>query len=150
MKLQLEMSPEAAKLLDHLRSKPQEFTFSEAQNITGVNDLARVRGYIYTCLRRLRKEKVWYRSVRGVGYRLVGENEKNKIQTGRIDTVAKTTRKIDKDQDNINVSVMNRDAKLEFTFNSARIGRILSASSRETAREIKREIGNGKLPLDKD
>lgn len=149
MKMQLEMSPEAKALLDFLKTKPKEFTFEQCQNITGVNDLMRVRGYIYTCLRRLKKAKIWYRSVRGVGYQIVPEPEKNTIQGKKIDGIAKGARRVDKDQDTIAVSVLNRDAKLEFTFNSARIGRILSASSRKTAREIKREIGNGKLPIGK-
>lgn len=145
----LEMSPEAQALLTYLgENKPKTFTYDQAANITGVNDMTRLRGFIYTAIRHLKAKKLWYKSVRGVGYRLLPETEKNTVQTKRLDTIAKGTRKVDKDQDAISVSVLNRDAKLEFTFNSARIGRMLTASSRQTAREIKREIANGKLPID--
>ena len=139
----LEMSEETKLLLDFLAThRPPEFTFSEASNITGVNDMSRLRGYIYTCLKRLKKERIWYVNVRGIGYRKVAEPEKNGVQDGKIHKVVRGAKRVNKDQSTISVSVLNREAKLEFTFNSARIGRILSASSRKATRELKREIGN--------
>src|SRR6266853_3250594 len=145
--MKLELSEEGRALLTFLEKRPSQFTYSECANITGVNDLSRLRGYIYTCLKRLKQSGTWYKNVRGVGYKLIIEDEKNKVQNKRIGNVTTAVRKIDKDQDHIQVSLLSRDAKLEFTFNSARIGRMMEATSRKAAREIKREIGNADLPL---
>jgi len=147
MGLKLEMSAETRALLNFLETKPAEFTYDQCRNVTGINDMSRLRSYIYTCLRRLKKQGVWYRPNRGIGYRRVNEAEKNGVQGIRINKVAKGTRRIDSDQSTINVSILSRDAKLEFTFNSARIGRMLEASSRKAKNEIKREIANGNLPI---
>jgi hypothetical protein len=146
MAMQLEMSEETTRLLEFLANRPPEFTFDEASNITGVNDMARLRGYIYTCLRRLKKERIWYVNIRGIGYRRIPEPEKNQVQDKKLGKVTKGVRRVNKDQNTISVSLLSREAKLEFTFNSARIGRMIDATSRKVARELKREIGNAQLP----
>lgn len=145
--MRFEMSEEAQKIVEFLDTKPIEFTYQELQNLTGLNDLVRLRGYLMTALRRLRKKGVWYASIRGVGYRLLAEDEKNIMQAHGLDRVRRHVVRLDKNQDTISVDVLTNDGKLAFTFNAARIGRLREASSRKVAREIKRTIGNSDLPL---
>lgn len=145
--MRFEMTQEAQKILDFLDTKPREFTYQELQNLTGLNDLVRLRGYLMTALRRQRKKGVWYASIRGVGYRLLAENEKNVKQAVGLDRVKRHVVRLDKDQDTIAVDVLDNDGKMAFSFNAARIGRLREAASRKTQREIQRKISNGDLPL---
>ena len=144
-----DMSVEARQILDFLLTTPKEFTYREMQNLTGINDLSRLRGYIMTGLRRLRKQGIWYGAVRGVGYRLLTEDEKNPAQACGLTSVRRKVKRLDKDQDTIRVESLSREGKLEFTFNSAKIGRLLEGVSRKVDNEVRRKIGNGDLPIKK-
>lgn len=148
--MRFEMNPETRQILDFLAGSPRKFTYGELQNLTQINDLSRLRGYLMTSLRRLRKQGIWYRSVRGVGYELVvDEDEKNPIQTGGLAGVRRKIKRVSKDQDLIHVEKLSRDGKMAFTFNSARIGRIMDATGRKVAKEIERKMANGQLPIKK-
>src|SRR5437899_10096714 len=125
--MRYEMTPESRKVLDFVLTKPRSFTYAEMQQLTGVNDVSRLRGYIMTALRRLRKQKVWYASERGIGYRLLAEDEKNPVQDDGLQRVRRKTKRIDKDQDLISYEGLSRDGKLHFSFNTARIGLLKSA-----------------------
>ena len=142
-----EMNPETQQILDFLLTKPEQFTYRELTNITGINDVGRLRGYLMTGLRRLRKLGIWYRSVRGVGYRLIVEDEKNEVQSLGLTKVRRGVKRIDRDQDHINFDILSRDGKLLHTFNVARIGLMLQATSRKTTKEIKWKIANADLPI---
>lgn len=147
--MRFEMTEEAQKILTFLECTPKEFTYKELQNLTGLNDLVRLRGYLMTALRRLRKKSIWYASIRGVGYRLLAEEEKNIKQAAGLDRVKRHVVRLDRNQDTIAVDVLSNDGKLAFTFNAARIGRLREATSRKTQRKIAKLIGNGDLPLPK-
>lgn len=144
-----EMNHETQAILDLLASKPDRFTYTEIRQLTGVNDLSRLRGYIMTALRRLRKDGVWYASERGIGYRRLDEDGKNPVQAGRLDKIKRHVNRVDKDQDTIHFEGLSHDGKLAFTFTAARIGRLKAAASLKTQRKIKRQIGNGNLPVRK-
>jgi hypothetical protein len=148
--MRFEMTGQARQILDFLSTKPSTFSYDDLRNLTGVNDLGRLRGYLMTGLRRLRKQGVWYQSVRGIGYKLVDrEDDKNPIQTQGLTRVRSKVKRLDKDQATVNVEALSRDGKLAYTFNSARIGRIMIATGREIAKEIERKIENQDLPIGK-
>ena len=148
--MRFEMTGGARKILDFLLTRPQAFTYDELRNITGVNELGRLRGYLMTGLRRLRKQGVWYQSVRGVGYRLIAkEDDKNPIQANGLGSVRKKVKRLDKDQATVNVEALTREGKLAYTFNSARIGQIMIATGRKVVKEIEQNIGNADLPITK-
>ena len=141
--MRFEMTEEAKKILDLLLRRPREFSYDDLRNLTGVNDVGRLRGYLMTGLRRLRKQGVWYKSVRGIGYRLVDrEDDKNPIQEKGLNTVRRKAKRLDKDQATVNVQALSREGKLAYTFNSARIGQIMIATGRKVVKEIERKIAN--------
>lgn len=110
--------------------------------------MSRLRGCLMTALRRLRKKAIWYQAIRGVGYRLLSEDEKNPVQTEGLTKVRRSAKRLSKNQDTIHVEALSREGKLQFTFNSARIGRLMEATGRAVVKEIERKIGNGDLPID--
>lgn len=142
-----EMSPEAQMILDFLSKKPKHFTYDEVRHLTGINDLSRLRGYLMTAIRRLRKQGTWYESERGVGYRLLDDDAKNPVQSAKLDRIKRHVGRIDKDQDAIHFEGLSRDGKLAFTFTAARIGRLKEAASLKTTRKLRSEIGNGDIPI---
>jgi hypothetical protein len=145
------MTSEARQILDFLLTTPKEFSYDDLRNLTKVNDLARLRGYLMTALRRLRKQSIWYKSIRGVGYRLIDqEDDKNPIQEEGLARVRRKAKRLSKSQDEIRVESLSREGKLAFTFNSARIGRLMEATGRKVAKEIERKIGNADLPIGKN
>ena len=141
-----EMTDEARKILDFLLTTPQRFTYEEIQNLTGVNELSRLRGYLMTALRRLRKQGIWYASQRGLGYRLLDEDGKNPIQSDGLVRVRRKAKRLSKDQDFIRVEALTREGKMEYTFNSARIGRLMEATGRKMQNEIKQEMTKPNQP----
>lgn len=142
-----EMSREAEKLVAFLTGRPPNFTYDQARSITGVNDLARLRGYLATAFRRVKKLGIWYQVERGVGYRLLSEDGKNPVQSVRLDRVKRHVGRIDRDQETIRFEGLSHDGKMAFTFVAARVGRLKEAASLKTQRKIKRDLGNNVLPL---
>jgi len=134
-------------MLDFLMKEPSEFTFEEMRVLTGINDMVRLRGYLMTALRRMRKRSVWYKSMRGIGYRRLVEDEKNGVQSGGLDKVKRHVGRLDNDQDLITFDRLSHDGKLTFTINTSRIGLLKHAASLKTKRQVTREVGNGALPV---
>jgi len=145
-----EMSEEAQKILEFIATSPLEFTYDQIRALTGVNDVTRLRGYLMTAMRRMRKRGVWYASVRGIGYRRLTEDGKNPAQAEGLNKVKRKINRLDRDQDAIHFEGLSRDGKMAFSFNASRIGGLKAAASLKRQREIKRKVENGDLPVRKN
>jgi hypothetical protein len=147
--MQPEMSPETRALYEYLAEKqPEIFTYEEAFAASGINDLSRLRGAIYTCLRRLKKTfGIWYIVQRGVGYARVTEEQKNLVQHERIERLRAGAGRADRDQDTIATNELSPAGQMRHALNTTRIHLIRTATSTKTRRALERQISNGTLPL---
>jgi hypothetical protein len=140
MATKFDMSPEAKLILDFARpTKPHDLiSYRELHNLTGVNDMARLRGFIYTAFKTLFRESGMKFGVeRSVGYRRLDETGKNTEVSGRITgRIRRAVKRTTRLHNAVAFNALDALGKLTHVTNATQLSEIKKATSRSRRNKI--------------
>jgi hypothetical protein len=135
MVTKFEMSEEAKKIVDFVQTTfpGSRFTYDFLRNLTGVNDMSRLRGYINTAFKHaFSKHGMRFQAERGIGYVRLDESGKNAEVTTRIVGVARRVKRTEKIHRSVDFRALDPVGKLEHVVNGMQMVDLKKASSRAT------------------
>lgn len=147
MATRFEMSEEAKKILIAVKmTEPgSKLKYEALQNLTGVNDLARLRGYAYTAFRHAFKE--WgmkFKSERGIGYARLDENGKNSAVALAITGINRRAKRTNRLHDAVAFNALDALGKLTHVTNATQLAEIKKAASRARRNKIAKVASDNK------
>jgi hypothetical protein len=149
MPTKYEMSPEARKILDFLKlMEPKaRVSYDVLRNLTGINDLARLRARFYTAAKRA--FSLWqmrFGCERGVGYVRLDEGGKNTEVSKGITKVRRSIKRSTRYHNAVEFTKLDDLGKLENAVNSAQLQEMRHATSRKRRNALAQKQATTVLP----
>jgi hypothetical protein len=135
----IERTKQSELIIEYMRKmRPGELvSYRELHNLTGINDLPRLRSYIYTATRVLfREANMRFGCRRGVGYVRLDESEKNAEVSGEIVGIRRQTRRAGRLHRAVAFNTLDAVGKLTHVTNAAQLAEIKKAASRARRNKI--------------
>ena len=139
-----EMSEEAQKILDFLLTTKvhQQIPHDLMRNLTGVNDLPRLRGFFRTASERvLNSHSMRFKAVRGVGWERLDENGKEAEITDGWRYDRRRIRRKEKLHNAVEFHALNAINKLAHVVNATQLTDLKRAASKASRTEITKIAG---------
>jgi hypothetical protein len=143
----IKITNQAELLVEHFRkTKPGDLiAYRELHNLTGVNDMPRLRGYIYTAFKILfRQSGIRFGCDRNVGYVRLDENGKNTEVSGRIGRLRRHTKRAGRLHQAVAFNALDALGKLTHVTNATQLSEIKKAASRARRNKIADTATNNK------
>jgi hypothetical protein len=143
MATKLEMSEEARKILDFLETtKPhQQITYDFLRNLTGVNDIPRVRNYFKTAARRsFKKSGRSFKAIRGVGYERLDDEGKNAEYGVHLHKGRRSSNRARKLHESINYNELDALGRLTYLTNGMTLNEEKKVFSRARRNELAESV----------
>src|SRR6516165_7348491 len=135
----IKITNQAELLVEHFRkTKPGDLiSYRELHNLTGVNDMPRLRGYIYTAFKILfRQSGMRFGCDRGTGYVRLDEGGKNTEVGTKIGRLRKHTKRTTRLHDAVAFNALDALGKLAHVVNATQLAEIKKATSRARRNKI--------------
>jgi hypothetical protein len=135
----IKITNQAELIVEHLRkTTPGDLvSYRELHNLTGVNDMPRLRGYIYTAFKILfRQSGIRFSCDRNVGYRRLDEGGKNTEVSGRIGRLRRHTKRATRLHQAVAFNALDALGKLTHVTNATQLSEIKKAASRARRNKI--------------
>jgi hypothetical protein len=132
-------SKEADLIADNLRkTKAGDLvSYRELHNLTGINDMPRLRGYIYTAFKILfRQSGIRFGCDRSVGYVRLDENGKNDEVSSKIGKVRRHTKRAGRLHVAVAFNALDALGKLTHVTNATQLAEIKKAASKARRNKI--------------
>lgn len=133
------MSQEATLICEHAQKTKtgDPVSYRELHNLTGVNDLSRLRGFIYTAFKRLHRESgIRFGNDRGVGYVRLDEGKKNEEVGGKIRFMRRAAKRTNRLHQAVAFNALDALGKLTHVTNATQLAEIKKATSRGRRNKI--------------
>ena len=135
----IERTKQSELICEHLRkTRPGDLvSYRELHNLTGINDLPRLRGYAYIAFKVLFREAgMRFGCDRGVGYVRLDENGKNTEVSGEIASLRRHTRRAARLHRAVAFNALDAVGKLTHVTNATQLAEIKKAASRARRNKI--------------
>ena len=144
----IKITNQSELLCQHFRkTKPGDLvSYRELHNLTGINDLPRLRGYIYTAFKILfRQSGMRFGCDRNVGYVRLDENGKNTEVGTKIRRLRKHTKRTTRLHDAVAFNALDALGKLTHVVNATQLAEIKKAASRALRNKIADTASTNKI-----
>jgi hypothetical protein len=143
----IKITAQSELICDHLRkTKPGDVvSYRELHNLSGVNDLPRLRGYCYTAFKILfRQSGMRFGCDRNVGYVRLDEGGKNDEVGTKIRRLRKHTKRATRLHDAVAFNALDALGKLAHVVNATQLAEIKKATSRARRNKIANTASSNK------
>jgi hypothetical protein len=137
--MKIKITNQSELIVEHLRkTKPGDLVpYRDLHNLTGINDLPRLRGYIYTAFRILfRQSGIRFGCDRSIGYIRLDETGKNTEVSGTIKRMRRHNKRATRLHQAVAFNALDALGKLTHVTNATQLAEIKKAASRARRNKI--------------